>query len=174
MLDQQDREAARLQLGDQRLISAVSVWFMPAVGSSSSSSRGRSASARAISTPAAIGVGQAVGGLVEPRHQPVAEQGEDARRLRRGAPPPRARTAAGRTSASASSASGPEPGRVARRAEPRVGADQHVVEHAEIAEHAAVLEGAGEAERARAARRAARYVCAVEAHRARRRARRGR
>ena len=41
-------------------ISAVSVSFMPAVGSSSSSRRGRNASARAIFDAAAVGVGEAV------------------------------------------------------------------------------------------------------------------
>ena len=51
VLDQQDGQAALLQLARSvACISAVSVWFMPAVGSSSSSRRGRSASARAIST----------------------------------------------------------------------------------------------------------------------------
>ena len=71
-------------------ISAVSVGFMPAVGSSSSSRRGRSASARAISSAAAIGVGEAVGGMVEPRRQPVAEQAEDLARFGRERLPPRA------------------------------------------------------------------------------------
>ena len=57
-------------------------------------------------------------------------------------------TERGRTSASASSAIGPTTGHCGRTArEPRVRADQHVVEHAQVAEHAAVLERAREAER---------------------------
>src|SRR5580692_5190062 len=57
-------------------ISAVSVGFMPAVGSSSSNRRGLSASARDFDA-AAIGVGEAIGRLVDPRQQTFAEARED-------------------------------------------------------------------------------------------------
>ena len=70
----------------------------------------------------------------------------------------------GRTSASASSPSGPITGHCGRTArEARVRADQHVVEHAQVPEDAAVLEGAREAERGELFGRQAGDVAAREA-----------
>ena len=101
-------------------ISAVSVGFMPAVGSSRNSTRGFSDSARAISSAAAVRVGEREGRIVDARHEPLAEQREDlhrvgAQRCLLGlAPKP------GRTSASASSPSGPTTGHCGRTAASRV------------------------------------------------------
>ncbi len=91
--------------------------------------------------PAAVGVGQRIRGLVDPRQQPVAEQ-------RAGSPPPRAFSAASsaRTGGGAKHRRRQLPQRAehrqprARHAEPAVRAHQHVVAHAEVGEHPPVLE----------------------------------
>jgi hypothetical protein len=53
---------------------------MPAVGSSSSKRRGRSASARDLDA-AAIGVGQAIGRLIDARQETLAKPRQNASRL---------------------------------------------------------------------------------------------
>ena len=95
----------------------------------------------------AVGVGEAERRIAGARNETVAEQRQDLHGLgaqlrllglHRGRPHERQHELGDRTD---------QRPRRPHGAEPRVRADQQVVEHAQVAEHAAVLERAGEAER---------------------------
>ena len=114
----------------------------------------------------AVGVGEREGRIVDARQQPLAEQREDFRRVgaqllflasHRAGADQRQRELGDRADYRQGRAHG---------GKARVRADQHIVEHREIAEYAAMLERAREAERREFLGRQAGDVAAGEPHRA--------